>query len=119
LDPAFSKIRILKLCQGADSSPIRCELQVVSLDDNPYYGALSYVWGDCNITKSIHVNEVRFEATANLFDFLHSLRLATTDRYLWADAICIDQSNEEEKSHQIGLMTRIYRQANEAHVWFG
>ena len=101
------------------SAPIRCELQVVSLDENPYYEVLSYVWGDPTSTKFIYVDEQRFYATVNLFDFLYSLRHAEADRYLWADAICIDQSDEEEKSHQIGLMTKIYRQANEAHVWFG
>ena len=119
LDPRLSNVRILRLLRGSNSTPVRCELQAVSLDNDPYYEVLSYVWGDRNTTKSIHVDEVRFNATVNLFDFLHSLRLATTDRFLWADAICIDQSNEEEKSHQIGLMTRIYRQAKEAHIWFG
>lgn len=119
LDPKFAGIRILKLRKGTSDTPIRCELQVVSLDDQPYYEVLSYVWGDCKITKSIHVDEVRFDATVNLYDFLHGLRLVSNDRLIWADAICIDQRNEEEKSHQIGLMTRIYRQAKEAHVWFG
>ncbi|KAJ8119134.1 hypothetical protein OPT61_g13 [Boeremia exigua] len=115
----FASIRILKLSRGSSDAPIRCELQVVSLDNDPYYEVLSYVWGDCNITKPIHVDEVCFSATVNLFDFLHSLRLVSTDRLLWADAICINQKDEVEKSHQIGLMTRIYRQAKEAHVWFG
>ena len=32
--------------------------------------------------------------------------------YLWADAICIDQSNVDEKSIQVAMMHRIYRQAS-------
>ena len=31
------------------------------------------------------------------------------ERYLWIDAICIDQSNEAEKSEQLALMGDIYR----------
>ncbi|KAH6625452.1 heterokaryon incompatibility protein-domain-containing protein [Boeremia exigua] len=119
LSPELSDIRVLRIRKDISSAAIRCELLVVSLDDNPDFEVLSYVWGDCSITKSIHVDEVRFNATVNLFDFLSALRLESQDRILWADGICIDQKNEEEKSHQIGLMTRIYRQATEAHVWFG
>ncbi|KAF1359795.1 HET-domain-containing protein, partial [Lizonia empirigonia] len=112
-------IRILRLCRGTGSAPIKCELLVVSLDDNPYYEVLSYVWGDHKNTRRIQVDGTRFDATVNLFDFLHSLRSSSRDKYIWADAICINQSSEEENRHQIGLMTKIYRQAKEAHIWFG
>jgi hypothetical protein len=91
----------------------------VSLDDNPDYETLSYVWGDSRHTKSITVGGEIFNATDNLFDFLGCLRQPTAVRFLWADAICIDQINDDEKGRQIGLMTRIYRQAKEAHIWFG
>ena len=40
LDPKNPCIRILKLHQGANDSPITCSLQVVSLDDNPEYETL-------------------------------------------------------------------------------
>ena len=36
-------IRLLKLEAGSGDGPIVCQLQVVSLDDDPYYEALSYV----------------------------------------------------------------------------
>ena len=119
LNPSLSLIRVLHLRQGAGDDPINVKLQVVSLDDRPYYEVLSYVWGDQSVTKRISVDGILFQATVNLFGFLHCLRLVNKDRLLWADAICIDQSSRQEKSHQIGLMTRIYRQAYAAHVWFG
>ena len=118
LNDRLLNIRILKLHRGTDGAPIRCALQVVSLDDNSHYEALSYVWSSCNVTGSIYIDEVPFDTTASLFNFSHSLGLASADRYLWGDAICIDQNNEQEKSHQIGLMIRMYRQTDEAHVWF-
>ncbi|KAF3048480.1 hypothetical protein E8E11_009180 [Didymella keratinophila] len=98
LDPSLSAIRILHLRKGAGDSPIDVKLQVVTLDDRPYYEVLSYVWGNQSVTKRISVDGASFQATVNLLGFLHSL---------------------QEKSHQIELMTRIYRQANAAHVWFG
>tara|TARA_R110002003_G_scaffold46_2_gene3734 strand:- start:28497 stop:30377 length:1881 start_codon:yes stop_codon:yes gene_type:complete len=91
----------------------------VDIDKRPHYEVLSYVWGDASTTEGVVVAGTLFQATKNLADFLRSLRLSGHDRLVWADAICIDQSNEEEKSHQIGLMTEIYRHATDAHVWFG
>jgi hypothetical protein len=109
----------MRLHQGSDDIPIVCSLQVVSLDDNPIYETLSYVWGDPTHPKSIIVGGESFNVTENLFSFLRHLRMQNADRFLWADAICIDQRNETEKICQLGLMSRIYRQAKEAHIWFG
>lgn len=112
-------IRILILDKGPNDSTITCNLQTVSLDDYPDYETLSYVWGDPAKTKPITVSGVTYNATENLVDFLCCLRQQTMNRSLWVDAICIDQSNVAEKNHQLGLMARIYRQAQEAHIWFG
>ncbi|OAL35033.1 hypothetical protein AYO20_05748 [Fonsecaea nubica] len=38
---------------------------------------------------------------------------------LWVDQICIDQSNEIEKSVQVSLISTIYRAAAEVIVWLG
>jgi hypothetical protein len=38
---------------------------------------------------------------------------------LWADQICIDQSNETEKEQQVQLMSRIYAQAQQVIGWPG
>ena len=38
---------------------------------------------------------------------------------LWADQICIDQSNETEKEQQVQLMSRIYAQAQQVTGWLG
>ncbi|KAF2493874.1 HET-domain-containing protein [Lophium mytilinum] len=39
--------------------------------------------------------------------------------YLWIDAICINQESLEERSSQVRLMDRIYRQAQQVVVWLG
>ncbi|KAF2825955.1 HET-domain-containing protein, partial [Ophiobolus disseminans] len=119
LSPDRPQIRVIKLQRGSDDDLLTCDLSVASLDENPSYEVLSYVWGDASNTEEIAVGGVSFHATRNLADFLRCLRLPYRERTIWADAICINQSNQEEKSHQIGLMTDIYRHAEEAHVWFG
>ena len=119
LDLKTASIRILELHPGADDSHIICTLHVVSLDDHPEYEALSYVWGDSRKTKPITVGGATFNATENLFAFFSCLRHTSDSRFLWADAICIDQSNPLEKGSQIALMSRVYREAKEALIWFG
>ncbi|PVH93757.1 HET-domain-containing protein, partial [Periconia macrospinosa] len=118
LDTTRNSFRIMKLLKGNGTMPIICDISVESLDDNPFYEALSYVWGDDKITKDIIVRGVTISVTVNLFKFLSVLRSPTTDKLIWADAICIDQTNDKEKTHQIGLMTRIYRNCRKAHIWF-
>ena len=39
--------------------------------------------------------------------------------HVWADAICIDQSNNEEKASQVTLMSEIYKRANKVMVYLG
>jgi len=38
---------------------------------------------------------------------------------LWADAICIDQQNIEERGTQVQLMGMIYWKADRVLVWLG
>jgi len=38
---------------------------------------------------------------------------------LWVDAVCIDQSDVEEKSHQVALMPEIYFTATKVLCWLG
>jgi len=39
--------------------------------------------------------------------------------YLWVDAVCINQSDLEERSHQVALMAEIYTRAQSVLVWLG
>lgn len=51
----------------------------------------------------------RIQVTANLENALLRLRRNTKrQRHLWADAICIDQTNDAEKKMQLSLMGKIY-----------
>jgi hypothetical protein len=60
------KIRILTVHPGNVPDPIVCSLEVAVLDDRPVYEALSYTWGDPDITETICVDGVQVAVTVNL-----------------------------------------------------
>jgi hypothetical protein len=63
-----NEIRILKLLPSTDkSAPVCCELEIVSLNDNPIYKALSYCWADPPDPKIIKLNGHDKEVSIPLF----------------------------------------------------
>lgn len=101
------------------SRQIVCELYHMSLNDPPPYVALSYVWGDASRTRTIMLDGEIFSITSNLHEAMLQLRQETDVLLLWIDAICIDQSNIEERSQQVSLMREIYTNALLVTVWLG
>ncbi|KAL8684828.1 MAG: hypothetical protein Q9218_008117, partial [Villophora microphyllina] len=55
----------------------------------------------------------------NLHTALKYLRHASQDRTLWADAICINQNDIEERNAQVARMADIYKSAAKVIVWLG
>ncbi|KAJ4353554.1 uncharacterized protein N0V89_005284 [Didymosphaeria variabile] len=119
------EIRLLKLLSPgsgpslAKSALVNCTLEHVSLDENPKYQALSYVWGNPALTTPICVDGKVFQATFNLEAALRHLRKEDASVTLWVDAVCIDQGNNVEKSDQVQRMGDIYRNASEVVIWLG
>ncbi|OIW34155.1 HET-domain-containing protein [Coniochaeta ligniaria NRRL 30616] len=83
------------------------------------YTALSYVWGDSTQTGTIYISGQAVTITATLASALRHLRDATRPRRVWADALCIDQSNIPERNRQVTLMGMIYRVAAHTVVYLG
>jgi len=81
--------------------------------------ALSYVWGCPDKTKRVWINETSLEITANLFSALRDIRDETRALLLWADGICINQSDSNEKRLQIGIMGQIYSGALHTIIYLG
>ena len=98
---------------------ITCSLDKVSLADKPEYEALSYVWGNSTTRQDIMVDNLPFSATQNLAVALQHLQLPDKPRKLWIDAICINQSNVEERNAQVQMMGEIYAHANPVLIWLG
>jgi len=80
------------------SSDIRCTLRHVDLDDKPTYKALSYVWGDPNVTFPIFIDEKQYHVTANCHAALVRLREIAKDRHL-EQSDDDDEEDSDEKGH--------------------
>lgn len=119
LDTDRRQIRLLTLLPGQFGSLIRYTLQIVSLDDDPRYEALSYVWGDPRYRLPIFSKDRTLLVTENLEAALRHLRLEDKPRILWIDAVCINQEDLDERSHQVSMMGSVYRTARRVLVWLG
>jgi hypothetical protein len=60
------EIRVLTLHAGDVLDPIVCSLRVAVLEERPVYEALSYTWGDPNVTEKTCVDGVEVDVTVNL-----------------------------------------------------
>ena len=102
------------------------------------YDALSYTWGSKDTTydllvstatktykkRVIHVGTrigqpARVTIHGNLHALLQELRRKKYRRFIWIDAICINQEDALEKNLQIPLMKYIYQEARHVYVWLG
>ncbi|KAM7214368.1 Heterokaryon incompatibility protein (HET) domain containing protein [Rhypophila decipiens] len=118
LDSSQKIIRILTILPGTGPH-ISCSLEVAALQGPEPYDALSYVWGPPLPTETITVNGTMVEIGRNLHAALMVLRLPDVSRRLWADAICINQQDDHEKSWQVAIMADIYRHAETVRVFVG
>lgn len=113
------QIRLLQIISTAPH--IECNLKAADLDDEITFDALSYVWGDPSITTDILVNGKRVSITKNLSTALEyareHLHRRNPDLWIWADAICINQTDIPEKNQQVPLMRNIYAQAGTVFCW--
>lgn len=119
LVPEDDQIRLLTLQAGQFDEDIICSLHTVSLKKRPQYEALSYLWGNTNITLPVIVDGQVIQVTTNLEAALRHLRWCEKPRILWVDAICINQQDIGEKNVQVPMMGDIYRDAMDTLAWFG
>ncbi|KAF4875398.1 Heterokaryon incompatibility protein 6, OR allele [Colletotrichum siamense] len=119
LDLAGRSFRLLMLHQGT-AGEISCDIFEASLEPDSAmpYEAVSYAWGTTDQSETITANGKILHVTKNLYSALEHLR-HKENRILWIDAICIDQTNLQERGHQVGQMSDIYRQADQVLVWLG
>ncbi len=119
LDASRGHTRLVTLSRGRFEEPIVCHLQTIDLDTNPEYEALSYEWGNPLSKTSIWLDGCAMGVTRNLGSALRYLRSTSADRVLWIDAVCINQSDPEERATQVRMMSRIYSNATRVVAWLG
>ena len=115
-----TSIRILTLHPAAKGdATITTTLEEVDLTDKPSFEAISYTWGTDESQRSITVNGCSIRIRQNLFQALSRFRLGHRSRVMWVDALCISQTDIEEKSQQVQQMGNIFKSAQRVLVWLG
>ncbi|KAM5369986.1 hypothetical protein ACJZ2D_008669 [Fusarium nematophilum] len=118
--PSDHYIRLIRLNPGVLDDPVHLSLIPTSLDSNPAFEALSYAWGDATSDpRVVHCHEALLQVGQSLHSALVHLRHQTETRVLWADAICINQKDDEERGQQIQIMADIYSAAARTLIWLG
>jgi len=115
----YRHIRLLRLKRRSIFSEPSCELIQVPLDKAPAFEAISHTWGDKDPSIPIVVDGHQILVTAAVEELLFYRRSFFCSSLFWIDAICINQSDVNEKSEQLPLMTDIYRRAFRVLVWLG
>jgi hypothetical protein len=116
-----TEIRVAIIQPAMDhAAPLHFEFYNASLKElEGRYEAISYVWGAPILEYPVyHTSDgSRLFITENLDRALRRLRHRLDPRWLWADAMCIDQGNNAEKAVQIPLMVDIFRGAKRVLAW--
>ncbi|KAH7095991.1 heterokaryon incompatibility protein-domain-containing protein [Paraphoma chrysanthemicola] len=125
------ELRMLYLAPGHLDDPLKGHLGIARrarssnnwdpsrLASGDEYVALSYTWGDQSNPESIELNGHITLIGRNLASALRHVRLENGWCTLWADALCIDQQDDVEKSKQVDSMPNIYEAAKSVIVWLG
>ncbi|KAF5707133.1 heterokaryon incompatibility het-6 [Fusarium globosum] len=138
-----TKIRVLRLHKGHFGDCLHGDFETVSLQSRDMeseesettpsgaresvvsYEAVSYTWAKGNGKRdkdhAIFIGK-RWDMlpiTENCYDALQNCRFHDQDRRLWVDAICINQSNISERTHQVGMMRYIYSTASRVLIYLG
>ncbi|KAH6613881.1 heterokaryon incompatibility protein-domain-containing protein [Boeremia exigua] len=129
LDTTQQSIRLISI--DPELSPeglVQSTMQHATID--AHYNCLSYRWGAADFSHTFLVNGKRLRVNQSLHDFLEAVR---TLQYpapgrkeklhlrscLWIDAVCIDQTSNHEKNHQVAQMGKIYSNASKVVMWLG
>ncbi|KAM3078481.1 hypothetical protein ACMFMG_006360 [Clarireedia jacksonii] len=112
-------LRVLEVLPGCPGTMVECQLHMVFGSGSGSYEALSYVWGDSTQKGKLRVNGIVIEITQNLASALQCVRDRNISRRLWVDAICINQTDEEEKNDQVAKMAYIFRGSKRVLTFLG
>ncbi|OTA34077.1 hypothetical protein BTJ68_05932 [Hortaea werneckii EXF-2000] len=114
-------LRFIRILPGAFDEDLSCEVLVLDQDTAPKYTAISYTWGT-DFRKGYKIRIAGYELSVG-GNCLYALRQA---RYfleqgtlVWIDAICINQSDLQEKGRQVSRMGEIYQQADRVFACIG
>ena len=111
--------RVLELSPDGSGGSLRGRLVKQHLDNPPDFTAISYYWGDPTFSHEIFLDRKVLRITKNLHAALVTLQKTEHNHQLWADAICINQSNITERNAHVRCMRDVYSAASQVVVHLG
>jgi hypothetical protein len=138
LNSLAGEIRVIVVLHAAErEAPLRCFLKTISIHEGkstePYH-ALSYYWGSIENPETVEVyggswgyrqfgGSFKIPITSNCALALRQFCAeATAERQrlvIWTDALCINQTDVEERSAQVTIMRDIYKASHGVWMWIG
>ncbi|CAN9097811.1 unnamed protein product [Alternaria alternata] len=127
LTPVGSNIRLIKVHRASaypyphlGGASFGCTIDVYEIDRAPPYIALSYTWGASLPTHRIWLNGKCWFVRENLYNFLNAFsqsEKAQQTKHIWVDSLCINQTNIQERNHQVGMMAEVYGNSHTVITW--
>jgi hypothetical protein len=138
--PSLASFRLLELKHGPASGLPHCSLKTFDPSQAPPYHALSYTWGNPlarysrereskprgDRQQGILCDDRRLLVTPNLHDALQRIKseesasaLRAGSKYLWIDAVCVNQADVLERNAQVAKMSSTFSSAQSVIAWLG
>ena len=117
LDVLTDEIRLLRVSKRYPWSKPVIKICEHPLEKAPPYDAISYTWDNQEMDQTLQLHKGIIKTTKNVVHIISKRASWMQARYLWIDAICIDQSNILEKQSQIRKMRDIYTFAKRTIAW--
>ncbi|ETN41496.1 uncharacterized protein HMPREF1541_03432 [Cyphellophora europaea CBS 101466] len=111
--------RYFVLEPGTKRSLLRGRLVTCKIATAPPYDAISYAWGSSVRSHKLICNGCLVPITSSLNKVLRQVRYRDESHVVWVDQLCINQEDEAEKGHQVGLMAEVYRGARKVLMCLG
>jgi hypothetical protein len=112
-------VRLLRLSAEESGEGPVLSMVHVSLDEAPQYDALSYCWGTDPAIHPVQIDNKTLYVRSNLYQALRHIRTSEQGRFVWIDALCINQDDVAERNTQVAKMADIFRNVERVIAWLG
>lgn len=120
LSTSTNEIRVLEVHAGQYTDPLKCTVRTLNLQDpNIEYETISYSWGRSLKFRHLELDGKRGMAPCLAYRALKRMRQAHSNRFLWIDAVCINQRDLEERNHQVATMSKVYSRSRANLIYLG
>jgi hypothetical protein len=115
--PFGANICLLNTGPGNRGEDIICAMHAVPLNYTAAYTAVSFRWGEPVLDHAVHCEGKEIEVTKNLYSALQRLSLTKRNHLVWANSICINQTNIQERGLQIRSMGALHPKAADTFAY--